>query len=68
MAVTPNPDEEPRCQCGALLTGQKRSRRRNTGLCRKCSARDRWIRREQARRHLAAERDRAMVAALWRRF
>jgi len=52
--VTPNPDEDPRCECGARLTEQERRGRRSTGLCRKCRARARWQRREQAR-HRATE-------------
>lgn len=58
MTVTPNTDEEPRCQCGAQLTEQERARQRNPRLCRKCRARARWQRREQARHRLAADRKR----------
>ncbi|GIH28501.1 hypothetical protein Aph01nite_68110 [Acrocarpospora phusangensis] len=42
-------DESPTCICGALLAdGQQ--------LCRKCAARQRWIRRQNAR--LRADRRR----------
>lgn len=59
MTVTPIPEEEPRCACGARLTEQACSGRRNDRQhkqCRKCRARARWQRREQARNRQAAGR------------
>jgi hypothetical protein len=56
VTIVPNPDEEPRCLCGARLTEQERDRRRKTGPCRKCRARARWQRSEQAQRRIAARR------------
>lgn len=63
MIVTPNPDEEPRCQCGAQLSEQERLGRRKAALCRKCRARARWQRREQGRHRTAAGRERSAVTA-----
>lgn len=62
MTVTPNPGEEPRCQCGARIAEKEPSGRRKAGLCRKCRARVRWQRREQARHRVAAGRERSAVA------
>ncbi|MGV9770805.1 hypothetical protein [Streptosporangium sp. NPDC003464] len=42
-------DETPACECGAVLE-QRRFR------CRKCRARDRWVRRQAARRRTVGKR------------
>lgn len=63
MTFVPTPDEEPRCHCGARLTEPKRPGQRASGQCRKCRARARWERREQARYRRTAGRTRSAAVA-----
>jgi hypothetical protein len=56
VVLSPTPDEEPRCLCGARLIEKERDRKRKTKVCRKCRARARWQRSEQAQRRIAAQR------------